>query len=91
MDRGLARPVAEAIGTCEVAFIAAEVAPEGVVGCAPHVGLVIVNPTVFRAAMEHCTAPERERAWRLLAEHLADPARSRCLQLAEACRAPEAA
>jgi hypothetical protein len=86
VDAGLSLDVANAVVTCEVALIVADVAPAGLGGCAPHAALGLVHDVVFEAALEHCTGPEREQAWRRLALSTAEPVRSRCERLADACR-----
>jgi len=84
-EAGLSIPVAEAICTCEIALIAADVVPEGLAAAAPHASTALVHDDVFEAALEHCVSPERERAWRALARWTTEPVRSRCLRLADAC------
>ena len=91
MDAGLSRDTAEAVGVCEVALIAAEVAPKGLIACGPHVATVIVEPAVFEAAMEHCTTREKRIGWERIADAVPEPARGRCLALARACGGPQAA
>ena len=83
---GLSLDVANAVATCEVALTVAEVAPDGLGACAPHAALCLLHDVVFEAALEHCTSPDREQPWRRLARSMAEPARSRCQRLADACR-----
>lgn len=86
VQSGLSLDVAHALATCEVALIVAEVAPAGLGVCAPHAALGLVHDEVFEAALEHLTDPERELPWRRLARSMAEPVRSRCERLADACR-----
>jgi len=86
VNAGLSLDVANAVATCEVALIVADVAPDGLGGTAPHAALGLIHAVVFEAALEHCTTPDREQAWRRLARSTAEPVRSRCERLADACR-----
>lgn len=88
---GLTLDVANAIVTCEIALVVADVAPDGLGGCAPHAALGLIHDVVFEAALEHCTTPDREGAWRRVARCMAEPVRGRCERLADACRPDPAA
>ena len=79
--------VAQALGTCELALVVADVAPEALGACAPDAARCLIHDVVFEAAREHCTSPDRELAWRRLARAMVEPMRSRCERLADACRA----
>jgi hypothetical protein len=89
---GLSPVVANAVGVCEVALLAAGISGgRGAAVVAPHVAACLIVPGVVEAAVEHCAAPDQETAWRTLAETLVGPARERALEAAGCCRSRDTA
>lgn len=89
---GLSPVVANAVGVCEVALIAAGVSGgQGAAVVAPHVAACLIVPGVVEAAAAHCAAPDQETAWRALAAALVGPARERALEVADSCRSRDIA
>ncbi len=71
----------------EVALIAVEVSgADAVSAVGPHLATVMVEPRVVDALRIHCTAPEHEHHWDVLAAGSIEPVRSRCTELARLCR-----
>lgn len=52
----------------------------------PHLATAMVEPRVVDALRVHCTAPEHEHHWDVLAAGSIEPVRSRCTELARLCR-----
>jgi hypothetical protein len=84
---GLDDIVANGVMVAEVALIAVEVSgPDAVSAVGPHLASVIVEPRVLEALRVHCTGPEHEHHWDILAAGTVEPVRSRCTELARMCR-----
>jgi hypothetical protein len=84
LESGLDETQANGVMVAEVAFIVFAAAGEDEVGAvAPHLAAVIMDRRTFAAMREHCTGSEHASAWTALAAAMVEPARSRCLQLAE--------
>ncbi len=86
LEEGLGENVANGIMVAEVALIAAVVSAGSICALGPHLTAVLTDSQVFAAALDHCTAPEHETAWRRLASVTSPPVRERCLELAAQCR-----
>lgn len=82
MDAGLQRRVAEAVATCEVALLCAEVAPDALPVAAAHAAVGLSHPAVLAAVREHSTGPDRAAGWSAVAGCLPEPLRGHCLALA---------
>ena len=84
---GLDDFVANGVMVAEVALIAVAVSgPDAVSAVGPHLASVIVEPRVLDALRVHCTMPEHEHHWDILAAGTVEPVRSRCTELARMCR-----
>ena len=84
---GLDDFVANGVLVAEMALICVEVSgPDAVSAVGPHLATVMVEPRVFDALQVHCTAPEHEHHWDVLAAGSIEPVRSRCIELARLCR-----
>ena len=84
---GLDDFVANGVMVAEVALIAVEVSgADAVSAVGPHLATVLVEPRVMEALRVHCTAPEHEHHWDILAAGSVEPVRSRCTELARLCR-----
>jgi hypothetical protein len=84
---GLDDFVANGVMVAEVALIAVTVSgPDAVSAVGPHLASVIVEPRVLDALRVHCTGPEHEHHWDILAAGTVEPVRSRCTELARMCR-----
>lgn len=84
---GLDDFVANGVMVAEVALIAVEVSgADAVSAVGPHLATVMVEPRVVEALRVHCTAPEHEHHWDVLAAGSIEPVRSRCTELARLCR-----
>ena len=88
LDAGLDDYQANGVMVAEVALIVVRVSgADGVASVGPHLAAVMYEPRVFEALQVHCAESEHARGWRLLASGLPEPARSRCLAMAELCAA----
>lgn len=84
---GLDDFVANGVMVAEVALVAVEVSgAEAVSAVGPHLATVMVEPRVLEALRVHCTAPQHEHHWDILAAGSVEPVRSRCTELARLCR-----
>jgi len=80
---GLDDFVANGVMVAETALICVEVSgADAVSAVGPHLAAVMVEPRVFEALRVHCTAPEHEHRWDILAAGSVEPVRSRCTELA---------
>ena len=86
LDEGLDEYVANGVMVAEVALIAATVGEGYFCAVGPHLSSVLTDSRIFAAALDHCSAPENEQAWRRLAASTSSPVRERCLRIAERCR-----
>lgn len=77
------RAVAEAVGTCEVALIVAQVAPDALPVAACHVALALTHPAVLDAVRRHACGPETAAGWKAIAACVTEPTRAACRALAE--------
>lgn len=82
MTAGLDRTVAEAVGTCEVALLLAEVAPDVLPVAASHAAVGLSHPVVFEAARKHSTGPANAAGWTAIATCVPEPVRGLCRHLA---------
>ena len=91
IDAGLDPLVANGVVVAEVALLAAAISgDQAFCAVGPHLTAVLVDSRIFGAVRSHCTAPEHEPAWRLLATSTTSPVHERCLELADRCRNGEA-
>lgn len=91
MDEGLSRPVAEALGTCELALSVADTGSAASLAVlASHAGYNLTATEVLAAARTHCTPPGSAPGWRAIAACLQEPQRSACLDLARTAEAAAA-
>lgn len=86
LEAGLDEHVANGVMVAEVALIAAVIDGGSVGAVGPHLSAVLVDSRILAAVRTHCTAPDREAAWRTLAASTTSPVSDRCLALAEHCR-----
>lgn len=84
--RGLDPLRANNIGVCDIALGAAEVSPDALAVVGSHLQVVLTDRRTFEAAKVHRTRPEDAERWAALATVVAEPVRSRCLELASLSR-----
>lgn len=82
-EAGLDPLRANNIGVCDVALIAALVAPDAIAAVSGPLQAVLVDRRTYDAALVHRTGPEHADGWRALAAVVPEPVRSRCLTLAD--------
>lgn len=84
---GLDDFVANGVMLAELALTCVEVSgADAVSAIGPHLATAMVEPRVLDALRVHCTAPEHEHHWDILAAGSIEPVRSRCTELARLCR-----
>jgi hypothetical protein len=84
---GLNDFVANGVMIAELALLSVATAGAEVVGAiGPSLATVMVEPRIIDALRVHCTAPEHEHAWDVLAAGSIEPVRTRCTELARLCR-----
>lgn len=84
--KGYSEPVANALGSIEVALVAAGLGDSGAAAASPHVAAALSLPGGFEAAMAECTSPESAQAWALLAAVVPEHVAPWCRELAERAR-----
>ena len=84
---GLDDFVANGVMVAETALVCVGVSgADAVSAVGPHLATVMVEPRVVEALRVHCTAPEHEHGWDVLAAGSIEPVRSRCTELARLSR-----
>lgn len=84
--KGYSEDVAHAVGSIDVALLAAELSDQGAAAAGPHVTAALTIPGGFDAAIVECTAPETAKAWELLTAVVPEHVAPRCRELAERAR-----
>jgi hypothetical protein len=82
---GIPRTVAQAAQVAVCGLMSAPIYGAGLTAGGPIYGAALLEPGVMEVLMERFTLPQYAPGWRALAELVVDPARKRCLSLAEAC------
>ena len=82
---GTPKAVAEAVQVSIGGLMLAHSRDQGLTGGGPIFGAALLEPGVMEVLTERFTLPQYAVGWRALAGLVVDPARKRCLSLAEAC------
>jgi hypothetical protein len=85
MRSGTPRAVAEAVQVSVGGLALAPSHDARLTGGGPIFGAALLEPGVMEVLTERFTLPQYAAGWRALAQLVVDPARTRCLSLAEAC------
>ena len=78
------KPVAEAIQICAYGVLGAPLHGERLTACAPILGAAVLEPGSIDILMNRLTLPQYAHGWHALAQLVVEPAKSRCLALADA-------
>lgn len=82
---GTTRPIADAVQVAVYGLVSAPVHGKGLIAGGPIYGAALLEPGAMDVLTERFRLPQYGPGWRALAELVVEPARTRCLSLAEGC------
>ena len=86
---GTPRPIADAVQVAVYGLMSAPIHRKGLTASGPIYGAVLLEPGVMNVLRKRFTLPQYAAGWRALAELVVEPARTRCLSLADECSRTE--
>jgi hypothetical protein len=82
---GTPRPVADAVQVAVYGLVSAPLHGKGLTAGGPIYGAALLEPGAMNVLRERFTLPQYAAGWRAVAELVVEPARTRCLSLAQEC------